>query len=204
MSYKHFTSIFAFVTIFMITCNSFPQVANHDTANINNNYNTCVNDKNVKSNRTFNNIILLLIGSIIGFGFSILGDIIRNYKSKKHRKQKGEQLIKSILNEIEQGIKRCDSLIKMKNEGRISFSRIYVSLWQSMQVDLSHYIYEFLKDPNILKYIHSIYYTFDLINFNMEREQFGVGAAFANDHRKKIEDEYIELKTKLIEKQIKI
>jgi len=204
MSFRYFASLLVIVVTFSITFNVFAQITQNDTVKINRNYNTYVNDNKLKTDRTLNDISFLIIGSIIGFVFSILGDIIRNRSNKKRRKHNGEQLIKSILNEIEQGTKRCDSLIRMKAEGKISFSRIYVSLWQSMQVDLSHYIYEFLKDPNILKLIHSIYYTFDLINFNMEREEFGVGAAFANDHRKKIENEYIELKDKLIEKHIKL
>jgi hypothetical protein len=204
MLIKHFKLFVILIGIFYIISQSSSQVNSHDTSKINNNYNTYVNDNPTNSNRTINDIILLLIGSIIGFCFSILGDIIRNRKNKSYRKQKGEQLIKSILNEIEQGINRCDYLIKMKSEGKISFSRIYVSLWQSMQVDVSNYIYEFLKDPNTLKHIHSIYYTFDLINFNMEREQFDVGAAFAHDHRKKIEDEYDMLMKNLHDKKINI
>jgi len=36
-----------------------------------------------------------------------------------------------------------------------------------------------IEDPEIFKLLDSIYYAFDLVNFNMNRNEFGIGAAFA-------------------------
>jgi hypothetical protein len=147
-------------------------------------------------------IFLVFIGGVFGLIFGFLGEIIRTKIKNHQRKKSGEHLLKSILDEIDQGIKRCDYLIRMKDENKISFSRIYISLWKSMQVELSHYIYEFLKEPKVLRIIHSTYYTFDLINFNMERSAFAIGAAFANDHRKKLKENLDELNIILSQKKI--
>ena len=143
---------------------------------------------------------LIVFGAILGFVLSILAEFIRRTWDRRNRREYGEQLLKSIIIEIERGISRCQTLVQNLNENKISFSRIYTALWNSMKVELSHYIFEYIKDPEILKFIHSIYNSFDLVNFNMEREQFGVGAAFASSHLEGIQDNLSKLKLKLGEK----
>jgi len=164
---------------------------------------TIIND-NISEAKLSRDIFLIITGAIIGFVFSFLGDILRKCLDRKKRKAEGTQLLFSILAEIDLGRRRCNYLIQQLDKNVISFSRIYVSLWENMQVNLSHFIYEFLSDPKILELIHSIYYTFDLINFNMERNKFDVGAAFARDHKSKVDEKYEELKTKIAEHKLKI
>lgn len=137
---------------------------------------------------------LIVFGAILGFGLSILSEFIRKAVDSRDRRKHGEQLFKAIILEIEGGINRCQTLVQGLDKNIISFSRIYTALWDSMIVEISYYILEYIKDPEILKTIHSIYNSFDLINFNMEREEFGVGAAFAKSHLEGILDRLSNLK----------
>lgn len=54
-----------------------------------------------------------------------------------------------------------------------------------------------INDIEIIGILHKIYYRFDLINFNMERDAFGVGAAFAEQYISEIEINYNKLINKL-------
>ncbi len=142
-------------------------------------------------------LILIVFGTILGFVLSMLAEYTRRVLDRRARRERGEQLLNAIVEEVELGISRCQTLIKNLNEKKLSFSRIYTALWNSTIVELSQYIFEYIKDPEILKFIHRIYYSFDLVNFNMEREKFDVGAAFARDHIVGIQNNLSNLQAKL-------
>lgn len=138
-------------------------------------------------------ICLIVIGAILGFASSILAEHIRRALDRRDRREYAKQMLLAVIKEIEEGIIRCKGLIQAMNENKISFSRIYVAFWDSMINEISQHI----KDPEALKLLHSIYYRFDLINFNMEREKFEVGAAFANQYLTEIEENLSNLKARL-------
>ena len=47
--------------------------------------------------------------------------------------------------------------------------------------------------------MYSIYNSFDLINFNLEKDRLGTGASFARDHKKQIDENYSILIKKISE-----
>jgi hypothetical protein len=56
--------------------------------------------------------------------------------------------------------------------------RIYTDLWHTTNQRLA----ATLSDTETLAVLHRIYYRFDLINFNCERDEPGAGAAFAKEY----------------------
>ena len=115
---------------------------------------------------------------------------IKEYKEEKSNKEYLKKLLNSCLLEIFEGIERCDWLIKCHEDNVGSFSRIYTKFWDSSIIVITSKI----RDDQILKYLHKIYYRFDLINFNMEGNRFGSGGAFAKQYTKEIKSNYKKLK----------
>lgn len=135
---------------------------------------------------------LIAFGAILGFALSMLAEYIRRTLDRRNRRERGKQLLSAIVKEIEEGIARCQGLVQARNEGKISFSRIYIAFWESMRAELPQYI----EDPEVLRLLYSIYYRFDLVNFNMEREEFGVGAAYAEEYLAEMEANLSSLKAR--------
>jgi hypothetical protein len=148
-------------------------------------------------------IYLILFGAILGFFFSVLAEYIRRVWDRRERRKRGKELLAAIVEELEEGVSRCEYLVKARNEKRVSFSRIYIALWDSSVAELSQYI-EDLKTPEVLRLLHKIYYRFDLINFNMEREQFSVGSAFAEQYLSEIQKNLSELKNRLSKLNVRL
>ncbi len=145
---------------------------------------------------SWTDVCLIGFGAVLGFAFSVLAEYIRRVMDRRERRERSEVLLSAIVEEVEEGVSRCQTLVKFKDEKRVSFSRIYTALWDSTNVELSKYI-EDLKAPEVLSLLHKIYYRFDLINFNMEREEFGVGAAFADQYLQEMQDNLSKLKAQL-------
>jgi hypothetical protein len=112
---------------------------------------------------------------------------------KEDRKEYSKNLLQSLSKEISEGIKRTEWLIDAAKEGKGSYSRIYIALWDSSRLKIS----EIVEDTEILRLLHQIYYRFDLINFNMEHDRLGPGAAFARDYIDEIKSNYEALKKKI-------
>jgi hypothetical protein len=157
-------------------------------------------------------------GTILGFGFTMLAEHIKRGWSQRDRLERANQFLTLIIEEIQNGIERC-KFIKQLRDGseekmikeiqqneeqltekemekeikkgiKVSPSRIYVSFWNSIMIELSQCI----KNTEIVGLLHSIYSRFDLVNFNMERNDFLMGANFADTHIPKIEHNLSELK----------
>ncbi len=146
---------------------------------------------------------MILFGAILGFASSVLAEYIRRAWDRRERRKRGKELLSAIVEELEEGVSRCEYLVKARNENRVSFSRIYIALWDSSKVELSQYI-EDLKAPEVLRLLHKIYYRFDLINFNMEREEFGVGSAFAEQYLSEIQENLSKLKDRLSKLKVQL
>ena len=131
-------------------------------------------------------LISAIIGATLtGFGMIIV-EFVKRYWTKRDQRERNEKMLKALEIEIKEGINRCKALIKFRKGKKISFSRIYTAFWDSIKFELS----QNLKDVEILCLLHRIYYHFDLVNFNMERDRFMVGAAFAKDKIGKIEEDF--------------
>jgi len=134
-------------------------------------------------------LLFIVFGAILGFGLTICLEHVKRQWDQRDRLKRAQQLLSAIITEIENGINRCERLVslrdeslkkareKQQNEIVVSPSRIYTSLWVSMMFEFS----ECIKETKILKLLHSIYSNFDLVNFNMERGDFRMGANFAAD-----------------------
>jgi len=129
----------------------------------------------------------------VGFGSSVGLEYIKRGWEKRDEKEKAKNILKALIQEIEEGIERAEGLIKFLENNKISFSRIYTEYWRSTNSILSQYI----NDIEILNLLHRIYYRFDLINFNMDRNRFGVGAAFAKQYIDEIKENFRKLKVKI-------
>jgi len=132
------------------------------------------------------NTIYLVIGAILGFSGALIIESIKRCWEKRDQEEKNKKMLKGLEIEISEGINRCRALIKFRKGKKISFSRIYTAFWDSIKFELS----QNLKDVEILRLLHRIYYRFDLVNFNMERDRFGVGAAFAKEYIDEIEKNF--------------
>ncbi|KPK99316.1 MAG: hypothetical protein AMJ91_08205 [candidate division Zixibacteria bacterium SM23_73_3] len=138
-----------------------------------------------------------IISIFIGFGLGIAGTLfverIKRSWHKKDQKEYAKHVLQAIYKEIEEGISRCKGLIDLLENNKISFSRVYTALWDSARLKIS----ESIQDEEILRLLHRIYYRFDLINFNMERDKFSVGAAFAKEYIAEIEKNFNLLKSRI-------
>lgn len=155
-----------------------------------------------------------ILGAMLGFGLTIWAEHIKRQWDQHDRCKRAKQLLSAIITEIENGIKRCERLVSLRDESlkkakerqkeqdlregektinieiSVSPSRIYTSFWNSMMFEFSQY----LKETKILKLLHSIYSNFDLVNFNMERNNFLMGANFAADKLSYIKKSLSEIK----------
>jgi len=139
------------------------------------------------------NILYLVLGALIGFGSSVGIEYIKKYLEKRDQKEKNKNILKALEKEIEEGIERSEALIRFLQNKKLSFSRIYIEYWVSTNLILAQHI----DDVEILNLLHRIYYRFDLINFNMERNRFGVGAAFAKQYIDEIKENFDKLKDRI-------
>lgn len=140
-------------------------------------------------------IFLILVGALIGLLSTLFVEHKKRLREYHDRNIRGKQLLKAIVEEIRIGIERCNNLSRLLDEPepKISFSRIYTGLWDSTISDISKSI----DDIEILRILNSTYYYFDLVNFNMNRGEFGVGAAFAKDKLPYLNESFVNLETKL-------
>ena len=140
-------------------------------------------------------IFLIIVGALIGICSTIFVEHKKRVREQYDRRDRGRQLLKAILEEVKIGIERCNGLSKRLDETppSISFSRIYTGLWDSSIPELSKSI----DDLEIIRLLNSVYYYFDLVNFNMNRNEFGIGAAFAKDKLPYLRENLAKLETKL-------
>jgi ssDNA-specific exonuclease RecJ len=105
-------------------------------------------------------------------------EVFRRISENKNKNKHLKNIFKALETEIKEGLERSEALIKLAQNGKLSFSRIYVVLWDSTR----HEICQNIKNFEILQCLHKIYYRFDLINFNMECNRLAVGASFAKEY----------------------
>jgi hypothetical protein len=112
----------------------------------------------------FGPIIAAFLGALAGFGGALYLDHKRREKEKEEKRQKLKSILELLMIEILEGFHRCWGWLA---ETATIYSRIYVQLWESVRV----FIFENINNKQIIKCLHKVYYSFDLINFN--QEQYG-------------------------------
>jgi len=142
-------------------------------------------------------LLLIILGALISLGSILFVEHKKRLREKNTLRDHGRQLLKAIIEEVKMGIDRCEGLAKrLDNDPQeFSFSRVYTGLWDSTIPELTKSI----EDLEIIRLLDSIYYYFDLVNFNMNRNEFGVGAAFAKDKLPKLKQNLSKLEIKLNE-----
>jgi hypothetical protein len=135
----------------------------------------------------------ILVGFAMGLFATLIGVRLQrswqDYDDKRFR----QKTLESLIVEIQNGLERTRGLIDLRKQGKISFGRIYVALWDSVSQRLAGS----LKDGEILNLLHQIYYRFDLINFNFERDRPGVSGAFAESYADEIGKNLTLLKNRI-------
>lgn len=119
-----------------------------------------------------------LAGFVLGLLSSLVVLAIQRRSDEKTAQRYARKVVKSLASEIEEGISRAEGIVQMLAQNKVSFSRIYTELWQSTNKELA----SGLKELNVLVLLHRIYYRFDLINFNFDKDRPGPAAAFAKDY----------------------
>lgn len=130
-------------------------------------------------------IIPISIGAIIAVFGTLYVEKVKNDWKKKDRDKRFKRILEALQEEIQEGIERTNFISK-----NISFSRIYIALWETVRLEVC----QTLDNIDILRYLHQIYYRFDLINFNMERGRFQEGSAFAGQYIEEIRENFKFLK----------
>jgi hypothetical protein len=144
---------------------------------------------------SFEDIFLIFFGAVIGLCATLFVEHKKRLSEEYWRRDRGKKLLKAILEEVKIGIERCDGLSQRLNmqPPELSFSRIYTGLWDSAIPELSKSI----DDLEIIRLLNQTYYYFDLVNFNMNRNEFGIGARFAKDYLPNLHSNWSELDRKL-------
>jgi len=145
-------------------------------------------------------ILLIALGAVISLTSVFFVEYRKRLRAENELRAHGRQLLKAIMEEVRMGIDRCAGLADGIDKGEtgsvvISFSRVYTGLWDSTIPELTKSI----QDLEILRLLDSIYYYFDLVNFNMNRAEFGIGAAFARSKLPHLKEDLSKLETKLAE-----
>ena len=135
----------------------------------------------------------VIVGAVFGFVLGTLAECLRRTWDRCDRRKCGKQLLSGIVKEVEEGTDRCQTIVQFADKGRLSLSRIYTGFWDSTRGELLQYI----EDPEVLRLLHSIYYRFDLVNFNLELERVEPGVAFARQYLEEIQVNLSNLKARL-------
>lgn len=131
-----------------------------------------------------------LFGFFLGLAGSLLTMTIHRRWAAKDDERYTKKIVDALITEIEEAVDRVKYLIHLRDEEKVSFSRLYKALWESTNKRLA----STLSNSEILKLLHRIYYRFDLINFNCELGRPGAGAAFAEVHLQEVEINLKKLK----------
>ncbi len=134
-----------------------------------------------------------IIAVIIAFILGMVVERIKRCWEKGDQKKYAKKLLQLLCEEIGKGIERCEHFVNLREQNKISFSRIYTGLWDSCK---SRSL-ETIENLEVLHLLHQIHCRFDLINFNMEGKKFGVGGAFAKQYINEIKTNYSSLKSKM-------
>jgi hypothetical protein len=133
-------------------------------------------------------VFLLVLGAAVGAGLSLIPglvlDEVRRSRDRRDRHDRAERVVRALTMEVEEGVHRCEALSALLGRVEVSYSSVYTSLWDTTQAELA----QWLEDVESLVLLHRIYYRFHLVNFNMNRGEFGVGARFAQEYIEEMKD----------------
>ena len=134
--------------------------------------------------------ISALGGFCLGLFSTLLTIRLQRGLNKKDDEIYSKKVVHSLIAEIEEAISRAKFMIRLRDENGVSFSRLYIRLWESTSQRLA----ATLSNTETLLLLHRIYYRFDLINFNCEMDRPGPAGAFAETHIAEVEENLAKLK----------
>ena len=135
----------------------------------------------------------ILVGFSMGLIATLIGVRLQRSWHEFDDKRFRQKVLESLVVEIQNGLERTKGLIEMRNQEKISFGRIYVALWDSVSQRLAGSI----EDGDVLNLLHQIYYRFDLINFNFDKNRPGASGAFAETYADEIESNLKDFKNRI-------
>ena len=141
-------------------------------------------------NAFWQNIISIIVGALIGFLGTYILELKKEGRKNNKQKQINKQIIKGLEKEIEEGLSRYGEIVRAAKAGGYSKSRIFVSFWDSVKLELLKNV----EDVEILFHLFRIYYYFDLVNFHAERGDFENAAGFALEYPNSPRLEFEEFK----------
>ncbi|MEW6076723.1 MAG: hypothetical protein AB1724_02805 [Thermodesulfobacteriota bacterium] len=137
------------------------------------------------------------VSALFGFAMGLLATLVGVRLQRSWQEHDDNQfcqnILKSLIVEIQNGLERTKSLTSLRDQSKISFGRIYIALWGSVSQRLAGS----LKDGEVLNLLHQIYYRFDLINFNFEKNRPEASGAFAATYVEEIENNLNLLKNRI-------
>jgi len=139
-----------------------------------------------ETEKSYMQFLYILFGAMLGFVFALVGTYVQRIVDHKERQKRAKTLFSLVIREAREGVNRCESIVTLYAEKKISSSRVYVAVWDSARVELTEYAHDLKVQDDILGRLHNIYYRFDLVNFNMQLKQYSVGVAFAVQYLKQI------------------
>jgi len=133
-----------------------------------------------------------LFGALTAFIFAIIMKMIENYLAKIGKKDKAQNFLLLLIQEIDAGIKRCEKFIKLDEENprKESLGRIYTAMWENTQV----LIFETIENTLVLHLLCENYRRFDLINFNLDKDRYGGAVGFAKSHIENLKKDFETIK----------
>lgn len=134
-------------------------------------------------------IALLVTAWLLGLLTSIAVFVAERWWQRRQDAEFTREVLRGLALEVHEGIGRAREMIRQREEGKVSLGRIYVGLWEATAERLA----TSLNDASTLALLHRIYYRFDLVNFNCNRDRPDAGASFAKEYLVDLEANYCRL-----------
>ena len=133
----------------------------------------------------------IAFGFVLGLVATLISRWLDSEKEERDNAAYNRKVVGSLVKEVEEGVERVRTMVKIRSEQKVSMSRIYTALWQSTNQRLA----STLADGETLTLLHGIYYRFDLVNFNCEMNRPSAAGAFAAQYLPTLEADLASLKS---------
>lgn len=134
--------------------------------------------------------------ALFGFALGLIGSLatiwVERVLQRRDETTYSAKVVEGLIAEIEVAVDRAEEMARLADQGAMSYSRLYVALWESTRARLA----ATLADADTLILLHRIYHAFDLVNFNCEKDR-GASGAFAKLYLPDVKKDLIELKRRV-------
>ncbi|MHB1318103.1 MAG: hypothetical protein ACYCYF_05725 [Anaerolineae bacterium] len=144
----------------------------------------------------------IALGAALATVGGLLGYAVERNSDRCDRKRHAEALLAILVYEAREGVRRCESLAQMLQEGKASYSRVYVAAWGFAGSGLAEHGHTLKLPAEVLPLMHRLYYRFDLVNLNMESAERERGGAFAAEYIGEMREDLARLEALLCQRDI--